>query len=259
MAEEAVLHIEHDGGVTTLTIDRPQALNAIDRAVVRSLSAALDALPAGTRSVIVTGAGPKAFAAGADIKAMADLSAHEARIFADELHGVGRRIERLEVPVFAAVNGFALGGGCELVLACDFAIAAENAKFGQPEVGLGVIPGFGGTTRLGRRIGDAMARQLLFTGALIDAEVALRVGLVTEVHPPDSLMPRAREIAAQIAKNAPLAVAQAKRSARIAEETDLATANAFEVQAFALCFSTEDQKEGMRAFVEKRPPAWKGA
>jgi enoyl-CoA hydratase len=258
MDENAGLTIAHAEGVTTLTIDRPKALNALDPNLVEALGRALDAVPAETRAVVLTGAGEKAFVAGADIKAMAAFSAEDARAFSEKLHGVGRRLERLDVPVIAAVNGFCLGGGCELMLACDFAIAADNARFGQPEVGLGVIPGFGGTTRLGRRIGDARARQMIFTGETIDAAEALRVGLVTELHPLADLMDRARALAAKIAKNAPLAVAHAKRSARVGEETDLSTANAFETSAFALCFATEDQAEGMKAFMEKRPAAWKG-
>lgn len=258
MQDAAVVRIEHDEATTLLTIDRPKALNALTSQVVSELRAAFDALPAQTRVVILTGAGDRAFVAGGDIKSMAAMSPAEAEAFARQGHALGKCIEDCEVPVIAAVNGFALGGGCELLLACDFAIASERARFGQPEVGLGVIPGFGGTTRLGRRVGDARARQLLLTGAQFGADDALAWGLVNEVVSPDQLMPRVREIAAQIIKNAPRAVAYAKRSARIAEEADLATANAFETHVFGLCFTTDDRREGMHAFIEKRAPSWTG-
>lgn len=259
MQDVPSVRVEHADGTTVVTIDRPKALNALNADVIAGLDAALLALPAGTRAVILTGGGDKAFVAGADIKSMLEMTAAESEAFARNGHRLGRKIEELDVPVLAAVNGFALGGGCELMLACDFAIASESARFGQPEVGLGIIPGFGGTTRLGRRIGFGRARQLLVTGAQIDAAEALRVGLVNEVVPDDRLMPRAHEIAQQIIKNAPLAVAYAKRSARIAEETDLSTANAFEIAAFGLTFASDDRKEGMTAFVEKRKATWKGA
>lgn len=258
MQNDMPLRIEHSDGLTTLTIDRPKALNALNADVLTQLADALSSLPEDTRCVVLTGAGDKAFVAGADIKAMSEMSGIDGREFARKGHLVADRIEQAPVPVIAAVNGFALGGGCEMVLACDFAIAADNAVFGLPEVGLGLIPGFGGTTRLSRRVGDARARQLLFTAAKIDAAEALRIGLVNEVLDKDALMPRAQAIAAQIAKNAPIAVAYAKKSARMAEETDLRTANEFEMSMIALTFTTEDTSEGLRAFIEKRAPEWKG-
>lgn len=258
LAMNDVLKVEHQGTSTVLTIDRPKALNAINAEVIQALDGALDALPADCRVVVITGGGNKAFVAGADIKAMAGMSAAEGEAFSRAGHDLGAKIAALPQPVIAAVNGYALGGGCELMLACDFAIASDNARFGQPEVGLGVMPGFGGTTRLGRRIGPARARQLLVTGEQLKADEALRIGLVNEVVPQAELMERVMKIAGLIAKNAPRAVALAKRSALIGEETDIATANAFEVANFGLCFATDDLKEGMGAFIEKRAPTWTG-
>ena len=259
MTDENEVNVEHDGPMSLVTINRPKALNALNQDVVSQLLAALRTLPSTTRAVILTGSGEKAFVAGADIKSMSDMSAEEARSFSLQLHRLGDTIEELAVPVIAAINGFALGGGCELMLACDFAIASDAAKFGQPEVGLGVIPGFGGTTRLSRRIGQARARQLVLTGAPIGAQEAFRIGLVNEVVLRVDVMMRAREVAEQVARNAPLAVAYAKQALRYSEDVDVRTANAFEAHTFSLCFATEDQKEGMRAFVEKRAPHWKGA
>lgn len=252
------LTVASHNGVTRITIDRPKVLNALNRATLASLDRALSALPEGTRVVVLTGAGEKSFVAGADIAEMAELPAPLAAQYAAEGQQILARLGELAVPVIAQVNGYALGGGLELVLACDFAIASDNARFGLPEVGLGVIPGFGGTIRLARKIGPAAARQLLYTGAQLKAEEALRAGLVNEVVPLADLPGRVDAIAAQIAKNAPVAVANAKRSARYAEETDLSTALAVESQLFGLCFATADQKEGMRAFLDKRPAQWTG-
>ncbi|MBK6688945.1 MAG: enoyl-CoA hydratase/isomerase family protein [Deltaproteobacteria bacterium] len=252
------LAVASHNGVTRITIDRPKVLNALNRATLASLDRALSDLPEGTRVVVLTGAGEKSFVAGADIAEMAELPAPLAAQYAGEGQRILARLGELAVPVIAQVNGYALGGGLELVLACDFAIASDNARFGLPEVGLGVIPGFGGTIRLARKIGPAAARQLLYTGAQLKAEEALRAGLVNEVVPLAELTGRVDAIAAQIAKNAPLAVASAKRSARHAEETDLGTALAVEAQLFGLCFATTDQGEGMRAFLDKRPAQWTG-
>ncbi|MBX2812103.1 MAG: enoyl-CoA hydratase/isomerase family protein [Myxococcales bacterium] len=258
MNDTEVLIVKHDDALTFLTINRPRALNALNEAVIMALGGALDELPESTRVVVITGAGDKAFIAGADIKSMSVMDAHEAHIFSTRLHQLGNKIASLPVPVIAAVNGFALGGGCELMLACDFALAATGARFGQPEVGLGVIPAFGGTTRLSRRVGDAQARQLVFTGVHFDAAEALRLGLVNEVIPGDRLQARVREVAQQIAANAPRAVAYAKRSLHHGTETDLMSANDYEAHLFGLCFATEDQTEGMTAFIEKRSADWKG-
>jgi enoyl-CoA hydratase len=256
-AYENVL-VETRGKTTRIAVNRPRALNALNRATLSELIAAFDALPAGTRVVVLTGAGEKAFVAGADIAEMADLTPSRAAAFSAMGHALGERIEGLDQPVIAEVNGYALGGGCELMLACDFAIAGDAAKFGQPEVGLGVIPGFGGTTRLGRRVGLARARQLVLTGDRLSAADALAWGLVNEVVPQAELRARVDALAERIAQNAPLAVAAAKRSTGAGAETDLTAANQFEQQLFALCFATADQKEGMRAFVEKRKAVWKG-
>ena len=254
-----------DGAVVTLTVNRPEARNALDAETVDAVIAALDAIErdASIRCAILTGAGDRAFAAGADIKAMAGMGPEDARAFAERGHRMGDRLEGVRVPVIAAVNGFALGAGCELALACDFIYAARTAKLGMPEVGLGVIPGFGGTQRLALRVGVARARELIYSGAVIDADEGLRIGLCNAVTEPDALMPRVRALAAQIAGHAPLAVAAAKQTvtpgAPRGPDQAFAAALAFERDRFAALFATHDQKEGMRAFVEKRPPTWKGA
>jgi enoyl-CoA hydratase len=252
-----------DGGagpVATVTVNRPQALNALDAATLRALLASFEALATepGVRCVILTGAGDKAFVAGADIKAMAAMTPVEAGALAAISHRLGEAIEGLAAPVIAAVGGFALGGGCELALACDFIYASRTAKFGQPEVGLGVIPGLGGTQRLPRRIGLARARELLYTGAVIDAEEARRLGLVNVVVEPAELLPRVRAVAEAIAARAPLAVAAAKRAAREGADLPLAEGLERERALFAGLFATDDQREGMRAFLEKRAAKWTG-
>lgn len=252
------LQVTHEGGITHITVDRPKVLNALNRQTLLEMEAAVGSLPEGTRVVVLTGAGQKAFVAGADISEMAAYTPAEAEAFSRLGHRVMDAIEALEVPVIAAVNGFALGGGCELMLACDFAIASDNARIGLPEVTLGVTPGFGGTVRLHTRVGPAQAKQLLFTGAQVKAEEALRLGLVNEVVPQAELPDRAQALASKIAKNAPKAVAWAKRSVRIAGQAHSEVAGAFEQEIFGLCFSTEDQSEGMKAFLERRPAEWKG-
>lgn len=254
------LLVDRDGGITRITVNRPKVLNALNRATLLELNAALDQVEeAGdVRAVVLTGAGEKAFVAGADIAEMAALGAPAAAEFSRLGHRVMNRLDGLDAIVIAAVNGFALGGGLELVLACDFAIAAENARLGLPEVKLGVMPGFGGTIRLARRVGVARARQLIATGEPITAQAAERFGLVNEVVPQDRLLGRVEEITSAVAKNAPRAVAWAKRSTRISAETDFNTAAAYEQELFGMCFATEDQTEGMSAFLEKRPAVWKG-
>jgi enoyl-CoA hydratase len=252
------LKVDASSGVVRITIDRPKVLNALNRATMIELDRAIEALDPSARVVVITGGGEKAFVAGADISEMATLGSVLASEFARAGQRTLMKLEALPQPVIAEVNGFALGGGCELMLACDFAIASDKARFGQPEVGLGVTPGFGGSVRLGRRIGTGMARQLLYSGEQIKAEEALRIGLVNEVVPAEKLRARVDELAARIIKNAPLAVALTKRSAHLGEESELAAACDFEAQVFGATFSTEDQKEGMRAFLEKRAAAWKG-
>ena len=256
----ANLLVEDAGPVRTVTVNRPKVLNALDGATLQDLWAAfadVEAAPA-IRCVILTGAGEKAFVAGADVAAMSTMDSESARALARLGQRVGELVESLDVPVIAAVNGFALGGGLELALLCDFMVAAESAKLGQPEVNLGVIPGFGGTQRLARRVGIARARQLLYTGELLGAAEAHRVGLVNEVVPAARLLPRCQEIAQRIATRAPLAVAAAKRAMNLGADQPLAAGIGYEQQAFAGLFATEDQKEGMAAFLEKRAPRWRG-
>ncbi|MBL9023741.1 MAG: enoyl-CoA hydratase/isomerase family protein [Myxococcales bacterium] len=252
--------VEREAQIAVVTIRRPEKLNALDPATVASLADAFRELSTMSppRAVVFTGEG-KAFIAGADIAAMAGMSPVEARRFASKGHELGAAIENAPFPVIAAVNGFALGGGCELALACDFIYASEKAKLGQPEVKLGVIPGFGGTQRLARRVGIAMARELTYTGDMIGADVALRIGLVNAVFSPEELMPKAIECAKKIAQNGPLAVEAGKRVLLRGEEADLAAANELEAQAFAALFGSADQREGMQAFVEKRTATFKGS
>jgi enoyl-CoA hydratase len=260
MAERAFVKVAHEGPISIVTIDRQDKLNALNADVVRELGEAVAEVRArsATRCAIVTGAGEKAFVAGADIAGMRELGLEQARAFAKAGHAALDAIEALPFPAIAAVNGFALGGGCELALACDFVYASERAKLGQPEVKLGVIPGFGGTQRLARRVGIARARELVYTGATIDAQEALRIGLVSRVVPPADLMKVAREAAGTIAQMGPLAIAEAKKVLRDGEGRLLRDANALEIEGFAGCFETADQKEGMAAFLEKRPARFSG-
>jgi enoyl-CoA hydratase len=260
MAYETLL-LSRDGAVATVTLNRPDKLNALNEKLMVELRDALLDLDhdRGVLVVILTGAGDKAFAAGADIAAMAGMTAAQARGFAELGHVVGNRMEQAHFPVLGAVNGFALGGGCELALACDFLYASDKAKLGQPEVNLGVIPGFGGTQRLSRRIGLGRARELCYTGDIIGAEEALRLGLVNAVVPHAELMKRVQEVAAKIASKGPLAIAQCKRVMLRGADVPLATANELEAQAFASLFGTADQREGMTAFLEKRPAKFEGA
>ncbi len=254
------VELTHDGHVSTLTINRPDKLNALSREVLRDLRAAIETVAerADSRAAVLTGSG-KAFVAGADIAAMKDMSEAEGREFAALGHGVFDAIEQLRIPVIAAVNGFALGGGCELALACDFIYASAKAKFGQPEVNLGIIPGFGGTQRLPRRVGSALARELIYTGAMIGADEALRIGLANAVFEPEALLPKALETARTIATKGPLAIAAAKRLIRDGVDVPLPEANRLEQAAFSESFGTEDQREGMAAFLEKRAATFKGA
>ena len=262
MSDSPVVLVSQDGPIATVTLNRPDKLNAINAALMSELGRIFEALVRGggepVRCAILTGAGEKAFAAGADIAEMRALTVAQAKAFADLGHRVGALIEAAPFPVIAAVNGFALGGGCELALACDFIWASDRAKLGQPEVNLGVIPGFGGTQRLARRVGVGRARELVYTGDVIDAQQALAIGLVNGVVPGAELLPKVREIAAKIAAKGPLAIAQAKRTVLRGVDVDLITANELESQAFASLFGSADQREGMGAFVEKRKPAFRG-
>ncbi|MFY1827536.1 enoyl-CoA hydratase/isomerase family protein [Myxococcus fulvus] len=252
------LRLEHDGAVATLTIDRPKALNALNNKTLQEFEAAVRSLGAETRVLIVTGGGEKAFVAGADIAEMAALNESQAQEFAAQGHRALALLESLTIPTIAAVNGFALGGGCELALACDFIYASEKAQLGLPEVGLGVIPGFGGTQRLTRVVGRARAKELVFTGARIDAAKAKEIGLVLEVLPADGLLAHCRAVAAKMLKNSPLAIGKAKRVIEQGADKDLTEANTLERQGFAELFGSNDQREGMKAFLEKRPASFSG-
>jgi enoyl-CoA hydratase len=251
--------VERKEHVATITISRPEKLNALDPATVSGLIRAVHDLLASDppRAAIITGAG-KAFVAGADISAMATMTTTEARRFAESGHRLAALLEQAPFPVIAAVNGFALGGGCELALACDFIYASDKAKFGQPEVKLGVIPGFGGTQRLARRVGIGKARELCYTGDILGADEALRIGLVSAVFPGEELLEKTRAAAERIAAQGPLAVATAKRVLLRGEDEALSSACELEVQAFAQLFGTDDQREGMRAFIDKRAAAFTG-
>ncbi|MSP26381.1 MAG: crotonase [Myxococcales bacterium] len=256
---DRVIEIARDGFVATLTINRPDKLNALDTGVLHELLVAVNALADGgeTRAAVLTGAG-KAFVAGADIAAMATMPPADAKRFSELGHRVCARLETLPFPVIAAVNGFALGGGLELALASDFIYAADSAKLGLPEVTLAVIPGFGGTQRLSRRIGIARARELVFTGRMVLADEAARIGLVNEVVPLADLLERARATAAKIALAGPLAIANAKRVMLRGAGTSLDDACELESQAFAALFGTTDQKTGMAAFLAKEKATFTG-
>lgn len=247
------LAVASDGPVTILTITREAQRNALSSQVLSELAQAAAALEAdaSVRVVILTGAGDKAFVAGADISEMAEMSPSAAHAFAERGGALGSAIENSRLPWIAMVNGVALGGGCELALACDFIVASAQALFGQPEVKLGVIPGFGGTQRLARRVGIAKAKELCLVGDPIDAAEALRIGLVDRMVPAAELAAHCGELARKIAKNAPLAVASAKRLIHAGQSVPLEAALALEQQAFALLFATADQREGMAAFVAR--------
>lgn len=247
-------------GVVTLTINRPQAMNALNEETLLELEAATKEIKSSAeiKSVIITGAGQKAFVAGADIAYMQELSAVHGREFAMLGHRVFRGIETIPVPVIAAINGFALGGGLEMALACDFRLAAQNAKFGQPEVGLGITPGFGGTQRLPRTIGAAWAKQLIYSGDNIDAETALRIGLVNQVVTGEELMPKVEKLARRISERAPRAVQYSKAAINEGMQCDIDRGCTIEADLFGICFSTHDQSEGMAAFLQKRAAVFQG-
>ncbi|ARP50531.1 MULTISPECIES: enoyl-CoA hydratase-related protein [Caproicibacterium] len=239
--------------VGIITIDREKSLNALNPEVLADLEAVVDAIDADkTRCVIVTGAGKKAFVAGADIGAMSTMGPAEGRAFSANGNDVFRKIEKLPMPVIAAINGYALGGGCELSLSCDIRIAADNAVFGQPEAGLGITPGFGGTQRLARTIGVGKAKEMIYTARNIKADDAYRVGLVNAVYPLDQLMDEAMKMAQRIAGNAPIAVRQCKKAINMGLQMDIDTAASFEPEMFAACCGTQDQHNAMTAFCEKR-------
>ena len=260
MPEFANLNYRKNGAIATLTITRPKALNALNQATLAEIQHALREAQsdAAVQGVIVTGAGDKAFVAGADITEIAAVSAQQAHAFTRHGQAVFDRVETLGKPVIAAVNGYALGGGCELAMACTLRIAAENAAFGQPEVKLGVMPGFGGTQRLPRLVGKGRALQIILTAETIDAREAHRIGLVNEVVEPARLMARAEELLLQILGNAPLAVRLSMEAVRHGLEAGQAQGLALESASFALCASTDDKREGTTAFLERRRPQFSG-
>ena len=242
-----------EGPILTLTLDRPEALNALNAQVLDDLDAALDAVDLDTvRCLIFTGAGQKAFAAGADIAAMAHMTSEAAADFSRRGNDVFRRIETFPLPTVAAVNGYALGGGCELAMACDIRLCSDNAVFGQPEVTLGITPGFGGTQRLMRLVGMGKAKELIFSARTVKAPEALEMGLVNAVYPPEALLPAAKQLAARIARNAPIAVRACKAAMNEGIDLGVDEAVAAEVREFSGCFETEDQKRGMQAFLNKQ-------
>ncbi|MBO7610052.1 MAG: enoyl-CoA hydratase/isomerase family protein [Muribaculaceae bacterium] len=252
------LKVKTQGGVTVMKISAPKSLNALNSTILGEIDDCIDNLGDDTRVLIITGDGEKSFVAGADISEMAPLGEEEGCEFGKRGAAVFRKIELLPIPVIAAVNGFALGGGCELAMACDIRIASTNAKFGQPEVGLGIIPGFSGTYRLAKLVGQGMAKELIYTGRAIRSDEALRIGLVNAVYEQAELMDKAHEMAARMIANAPIAIAYAKKC--INESYDLNADEAIELEneQFGLCFTTADQKEGMDAFLNKRKPVFTG-
>ena len=253
------LIVEKKGWVTVVTINRPKALNALNVETLEELLACFEEIgkDATVRVVILTGAGEKSFVAGADISAMQKMDCLQARNFATLGHSVASAIENIQQPVIAAINGFALGGGCEISLACDIRYGATTAKFGQPEVNLGVVPGFGGTQRLTRVVGRGVAFELLVSGEMIDAEEALRIGLLNKMVPGEELMARCMKLAETIASRGPIAVRLCKDAVRHGLEMDLRRACAYEAELFAICFASHDQREVMSAFLEKRKPDFK--
>ena len=247
------VNYEVKGAVGVITINRPEALNALNSAVLDDLNAVLDGVDQeAVRALVITGAGQKSFVAGADIGEMSTLSKAEGEAFGKKGNDIFRKIETFPLPVIAAVNGFALGGGCELSMSCDIRIAADNAVFGQPEVGLGITPGFGGTQRLARFVGPGMAKQMIYTARNIKADEAFRVGLVNAVYTQEELLPAAEKMAGQIAMNAPIAVRACKKAVNDGLQVDMDKAIVVEEKLFGSCFETHDQKEGMGAFLEKR-------
>ena len=244
---------EAEGQVGVITINRPKALNALNSAVLEELDSVLDSVDLNTvRVLILTGAGEKSFVAGADIAEMSSLTKAEGEAFGKKGNDVFRKLETFPIPVIAAVNGFALGGGCEIAMSCDIRICSDNAVFGQPEVGLGITPGFGGTQRLARIVGVGMAKQMIYTARNIKADEALRIGLVNAVYSQDELMPAAKKMASGIAANAPIAVRNCKKAINDGLQVDMDKAIVIEEKLFGDYFETHDQKEGMSAFLEKR-------
>ena len=243
---------EEETDIATITINRPKALNALNSQVLDELDKVLDSIdPDKIRVLIISGAGEKSFVAGADIAEMSSLTKAEAAEFSKKGNDVFRKIETFPVPVIAAINGFALGGGCEISMSCDIRICSENAIFGQPEVGLGITPGFGGTQRLARLVGMGMAKQMIFTGQNIKAEEALRIGLVNAIYPQQELLNEAKKLATIIARNGPIAIKNSKKAINDGYQMDIDKAIQIEEQLFGECLQNEEQVERMKKFLEK--------
>ena len=255
------IDVERDGGIGTVTVNRPDSLNALDLEHARELRERLEelAVEAETRVVVLTGAGDKAFIAGADIKYMQGLGVLEARRWGQLGHDCGNLLETMPKPTIAAINGYALGGGCELALACDLRLASSNAKIGQPEIDLGIIPGWGGSVRLARTTTLGFAKELVLTGRIVNADEALERGLVNAVFEPDELLARTLEIADQIASKSPIALAYAKEATNRSLHGDLGGNLVHEADLFAILFSTDDAREGLTAFTEKRAARFVGS
>lgn len=260
MTYQNILLEQPETGVYRLNINRPKVLNALNRETVAEMDSAIHRVSddRNARVLLVTGTGEKAFVAGGDIAEMQALHAMQAKVFSQQGLRVLRSLEQLPIPTIAVVNGYCLGGGNELAMACDWIMASDKAVFGQPEVNLGVTPGFGGTQRLTRRVGTAMAMEMITTGRNVKAEEAIAIGLVNHVYPADQLMDEALKVARTIAAKGPVSVRLAKEAIQRGQHMDLDSAGLLESEVFALCFATADQKEGMTAFVEKRKAAFKG-
>ena len=254
------VEVSREGAVAVVTVNRPEALNAIDLETITVLRDRLRelAVDAGVRAVVLTGSGEKAFIAGADIKYMSTLTVLEARAWGALGHECATLLETMPKATVAAVNGFALGGGCEMALGCDIRYASTRAKLGQPEINLGILPGWGGSQRLARVVGLGIAKELIFTGRLVDAEEAQRIGLVNAVFAPEELLGKALELAQSLAAKSPAALAFAKQATNLSLQGALADGLAQEATLFAALFATEDQSEGMSAFIEKRTPGFTG-
>jgi enoyl-CoA hydratase len=260
MSKFKTLLINYDQQIAEVVINRPQAMNALNSEVLSELSRAFDGLAAdnAVKVVILTGSGDKAFVAGADIAEMSKMNVEQGRSFAEQGQDLFLKIQQFPKPVIAAVNGFALGGGCELAMACDIRLASEKAKFGQPEVSLGIIPGFGGTQRLPRLVTTGMAKLLIFTGDMIDASEAYRIGLVQKVLPAGELMADVKAVARRIIARSAIAVGLAKTAINRGLDMDISTAMQYEAFIFGTCFAGEDQTEGMEAFLAKRKAVFSG-
>lgn len=253
-----IFHLEK--GIATITFNRPQVLNALNRELLTEFMAAVQQIAADeeVKVLVLTGAGDRAFIAGADIKQLSGLNGLQGREFARFGQAAINSLQDLSIPVIAAVNGFALGGGCEMALGCDFIYASEKAQFGLPEITLGIIPGFGGTQRLARLVGRNIAKEMIFTGKMISASEAKSIGLVNKVVSPELLMEEALATAADIASKGKVAIRAAKQAINSGMDVDLATGNLMEADGFALCLTSEDALEGTSAFLEKRKPVFKG-